>query len=364
VGVYKRNKKKKDANYYYEFQFRGKKYTGCTHTHIKRDAEKKEKEIKDTLLAELLGLDENGDVLNDGRKLLSVAVRIVDEEDWKHDKDRQKTLDRAQTIIDLLNDPFIDDITADTVEDLRAALLGLHKERGYKDEMSPATQNRYMAILKKVLRRMVEKRHLEYVPFIKIHEEKTKKKRRIQTVPEQQEIADWLMQNDPQLHDLWRVMLLLIRRPSELLKLEKRSVDLVKKQIWLWDTKAGRTMPFPLPEEAVEIITRRVAVLKKPTERLFTYSIWSVDRRWQKLRRELGLSGDRTFVFYSTRHTAVTDHLEGGLSTSIVKDLAGHATITTTDIYTHLTTNGKKRAVEHMDEYRRQNRNIDSVTER
>jgi len=58
---------------------------------------------------------------------------------------------------------------------------------------------------------------------------------------------------------------------------------------------------------------------------------------WQWVRKEMGLEGDKEFVIHSaTRHTCASRLVNAGVDLYVVKDILGHASIATTQIYAHL----------------------------
>lgn len=65
--------------------------------------------------------------------------------------------------------------------------------------------------------------------------------------------------------------------------------------------------------------------------------------RFHKLCREAGLSSDITP--HVMRHTFATDLLAGGADLRSVQELLGHASLSTTTLYTHLTPDRLKSAV-------------------
>ena len=74
----------------------------------------------------------------------------------------------------------------------------------------------------------------------------------------------------------------------------------------------------------------------------------SLQRAFRAALRESGVSKDATV--HTLRHSYATHLLESGLNLRIIQEYLGHASPTTTAIYTHLTSASEMQAVETINE--------------
>jgi integrase/recombinase XerD len=135
-------------------------------------------------------------------------------------------------------------------------------------------------------------------------------------------------------------------RVSELTGLDTDRLDLVGLQVRVIG-KGNRERRVPMGEVARERLHRYLTgpratwTAGRPTpavfvsergSRLTRESVWRLVRRWT---RQAGVSGRVTP--HTFRHSFATHLLEGGADLRVVQTLLGHASISTTQLYTHLT---------------------------
>jgi integrase/recombinase XerD len=135
-------------------------------------------------------------------------------------------------------------------------------------------------------------------------------------------------------------------RVSELTGLDTDRLDLAGLQVRVIG-KGNRERRVPMGEEARERIHRYLAgpreawtagrpsaavFVSQRGARLARESVWRLVRRWAG---EAGIEARVTP--HTFRHSFATHLLEGGADLRVVQTLLGHASISTTQLYTHLT---------------------------
>jgi integrase/recombinase XerD len=135
-------------------------------------------------------------------------------------------------------------------------------------------------------------------------------------------------------------------RVSELTGLDTDRVDLPGLQVRVIG-KGNRERRVPMGELASERLHRYMSgpraawTAGKPTPAVFVSqrgarlareSVWRLVRRWAERAGVRGHVTPHTF-----RHSFATHLLEGGADLRVVQTLLGHASISTTQLYTHLT---------------------------
>jgi integrase/recombinase XerD len=135
-------------------------------------------------------------------------------------------------------------------------------------------------------------------------------------------------------------------RVSELTGLDTDRVDLERRMVRVIG-KGNRERRVPMGEEARDRLHRYMSgpratwTAAKPTPALFVSvratrlareSVWRLVRRWTEVAGVAASVTPHTF-----RHSFATHLLEGGADLRVVQALLGHASIGTTQLYTHLT---------------------------
>ena len=126
-------------------------------------------------------------------------------------------------------------------------------------------------------------------------------------------------------------------RRGELLGLKPEDVD--GSYARLWKTKTGKARSVPLSERAKELLKKHLP---------FTLTPIQIQQDWSKAKKEMGLENDDNFVLHTLRHTTATRMLNSTGNIAIVQRMLGHAKITTTMRYAHVSDDQLLNAVNNM----------------
>ncbi|XMB68076.1 tyrosine-type recombinase/integrase [Mycoplasmatota bacterium zrk1] len=131
-------------------------------------------------------------------------------------------------------------------------------------------------------------------------------------------------------------------RKNELRNIKLNELDIDNNQINLKYTKTNkhRTVYFGNETKAAIInylkeIEPNKYLIECVTEKKQMASD-SLDKVIRKIKRKLNLPNDVSISFHKFRHTYATNYLENGANIEFVRETLGHAKITTTQIYLHL----------------------------
>ncbi len=220
--------------------------------------------------------------------------------------------------------------------------------RGY----SPATKARKLAALKSFMKFMKAEGHVSDDPVERVRSPRPGRRLpKAMTVDDASRLLDSAaLDRSPEgVRDMASLELLYASgmRVSELTGLNVADVDAINGTVRAFG-KGGKERVVPLHDAAVEAVRRylaesrpKLALARPKTEALFLDSRGARLTRqgvWLRLRRSALRAGINSRVTpHTLRHTFATHLLRGGASLRHVQELLGHASIATTQVYTHLT---------------------------
>jgi integrase/recombinase XerD len=144
-------------------------------------------------------------------------------------------------------------------------------------------------------------------------------------------------------------------RVSEIAGLDVRDVDLNSATVRAFG-KGSKERVIPLHDAAVAAVAGYLASARPVLARGRDEDAMFLDTRggritrqgvWLRVRRSAALAGIRVRITpHTLRHSFATHLLHGGASLRHVQELLGHASIATTQVYTHLTSDHVRKEYE------------------
>jgi integrase/recombinase XerC len=140
-------------------------------------------------------------------------------------------------------------------------------------------------------------------------------------------------------------------RVSELVSMNLEHMDLNSNEIRVWG-KGNKERIVLVGQQASQAITdyindgRKVLLGNQKNNALFInrYGVRLLPRRVQKLLKRYSIVTGKRVHPHKLRHTFATHLLDGGADLKVVQELLGHADLSSTQIYTHVT-QGRARKI-------------------
>lgn len=132
-------------------------------------------------------------------------------------------------------------------------------------------------------------------------------------------------------------------RVSEVCNLKMNDIDSERMMILIRDSKGNKDRYVPISESLLELL-RKYYKSYRPESFLFNgqfglkYSTSSCQRIFKK-------HIDSSKSFHTCRHSGATKMLDNGTNLRVIQSILGHKSSTTTEIYTHVSTNTLQEAV-------------------
>jgi integrase/recombinase XerD len=137
-------------------------------------------------------------------------------------------------------------------------------------------------------------------------------------------------------------------RVSELVKLKWKDLELDQKIAWVRAGKGSKDRMIILSDA----IIRKLAVLGRESEYVFPGRNGPLTTRniQEIVKRAAAKAGiDKKITPHTLRHSFATHLLEAGNDIRLIQELLGHSNLQTTQIYTHVSSEQKRKVVSPMD---------------
>lgn len=145
-------------------------------------------------------------------------------------------------------------------------------------------------------------------------------------------------------------------RFSEIAGLQWQNVDCVRETLALMDTKSGKNRTVYMTERIKGLFSGMpkcgpdALVFPDRNRNQIKHISKTFDEAVVTLGLNTGIDDDRLkCVFHSLRHTHASRLLESGADIYRVKELLGHANVTTTERYSHVTADRLRSAIKDME---------------
>jgi site-specific recombinase XerD len=146
-------------------------------------------------------------------------------------------------------------------------------------------------------------------------------------------------------------------RTGEMVSLKSKNADLLNSLIVIGDenfsTKTRKQREIPICSELKKILNSVLAKSVNPEEYLFhktngfPYSVDYLSKSFKKCCRLAGI--DERIHLHSIRHSSASYLVQNGIPLMMVKSILGHSSISTTEIYSHVTLESLQQAVKVFD---------------
>jgi len=247
---------------------------------------------------------------------------------WKTDRGRLKNL------ISSFEYWKLKDISPYNIEKLKEQLI---------DELSPATVNRYLALLKHMFNLAIKWKKAKHNPVkdVKFFKENNRRLRYL----EEEEIPVLIENCNQYIKPLVLTAVYTGIRRGKLFTLKWTDIDFRNSLVTIENSKSGETRQAPMNSKVRETLLR----LKSENKSEYVFS-----NRFGKPFRDISTafhtalrkSGIENFRFHDLRHTFAAHLAMAGIPLLTIKELLGHKTIEMTMRYAHLSHKHKAAAVE------------------
>lgn len=209
----------------------------------------------------------------------------------------------------------------------------------------PRTFNNYIGFISALFGFFAERGIIEKAPLPKVRKRTADAKKRVIIPPDVRKlIRGWFEANLPPFCAVMELCYKCFARPKEIVNLRLRDIDFREGTVTIPGgiAKNHRDRVLKLPDNVLSYF--RTIADRNPSWYIFTgmnkyvpgrkpMSPTRISETWAAMRAELGLPD--CYQFYSLKDTGITEMLEAGVPSKVVKDIADHSSLEITEKYMH-----------------------------
>lgn len=209
---------------------------------------------------------------------------------------------------------------------------------------STGTVNRKLSALSTMLREAEELGVIAAKPRIKLYKEAEGRIRRFTAAEEKAGLAWFTLVGEQEMVDYLVLSLDTGLRQEEVLRLDdQRTSD--PRYVKVFDGKDNRNRAVPVTPRAAEVVKRRREL---GFGFLFQMDKDQLRRRWDRFRASMKATNDACFVPHILRHEFCSRLADNGEGAAVIMALAGHANLTTSQRYIHMSPTALEAAIARL----------------
>jgi integrase len=311
------------GRWHYDFMIKTKRFRGVIpEARTKAQAERAETQIRQDVY-EGKYVKATAPSLDSFVKEVYLPWLKLNKRSWRSD------LEHTEVLIREFGELNLDEITPILIEKFKRERRASITRRG--KERAPASVNRELEVLSRIFTLAMDQDAVAANPCRKVKKLLMDNVRtRYLSVEEEERLMESLTGRLAHLHPIIIVAVDTGLRRRELLSLEKEQVDFNLDVINVKRTKSGKGRTVPMTPRVRETLINLCADVKHS----FTSAV-----------KAAGLTD---FTFHDLRHTFGTRLAASGADVVKIRELMGHASITTTMRYMHASDSGKRDAIARM----------------
>lgn len=230
-------------------------------------------------------------------------------------------------------------------------------------EVNRVSSNIDIRNIKAIFNKLVELELLEISKASTLKQFKIEKKKVLAIDP--RDIVNIInITTNQQLKQIIKFTLFTASRISEVLNVKIKDLDFDKKILNIYQQKTNCFKTIPITDAIAELLNEiinsdnksNIFSLIDPESYLFHKKLKNnlfiklrsdtVSKQFKRILRKLNLNED--FKFHSLRHTSITELLKNNVPLNVVKEIAGHKSISTTMNYSHVNSDDLRKAVSSL----------------